>query len=155
MFIILTTTLHYPISREDGDKDATFHSHPVVTIALLLCLAASRLGRGTFGLATTQLAQARVPDNVRASFAGVEFSLGQIFGLLHNIGTAIYSHPRDYGWMSCASFVAVAGSACLYWTWFLRERREEKKRSPNQPDSPDEPQDAAPIYPVYGTFDED
>jgi hypothetical protein len=152
LFIILTTTLHYPISREDGDKDVTFHSYPVVTVALLLCLAASRLGRGTFGLATTQLAQARVPDNVRASFAGVEFGLGQIFGLLHNIGTAIYSHPKDYGWMSCASFVAVAGSGCLYWKWFLNERRAEKERNPPLQD--EEPEET-PRVPGYGTFDEE
>lgn len=155
LFMILTTTLHYPISREDGDNDITFHSYPVVTAALLLCLAASRLGRGIFGLATTQLAQARVPDNVRASFAGVEFGLGQIFGLLHNIATAVYSHPKDYGWMSCVSFLAVCSSACLYWTWFFRERRDEEKRAgPSAIEEENLRVVDAGTSEAYGTFDE-
>lgn len=149
LFIILTTTLHYPISRNDGAKDVTFHSHPLITVCLLSCLAASRLGRGTFGLVTTQLAQAKVPDNVRASFAGVELSLGQLFGLLHNLGTAIYSQPKDYGWISCASFIAVATSTGIYSKWFLRERDEERNR---RHVLPQEPEDSVR---VYGTFEDD
>lgn len=126
----------------------TFQSHPFITITLLLCLAASRLGRGTFGLVTTQLAQAKVPDNVRASFAGVELSLGQLFGLLHNLGTAIYSQPKGYGWISCASFVAVATSTGIYWKWFLRERNEEWN------DRHVLSQDPEDNVMVYGTFED-
>jgi len=129
LFLCLTTTLPYPISREDGAKDVTFHAHPILSVTLLLCLAASRLGRGTFGLASTQLAQARVPATERASFAGVEISLGQIFGLMHSLATATWSSPRDYGWLTCVSFVAVATSASMYIKWFMRERKEEREHN--------------------------
>ena len=147
LFLFLTTTLPYPISRKDGANDVTFHVHPVLSVALLLCLAASRLGRGAFGLASTQLAQARVPATERASFAGVEISLGQIFGLVHSLATATWSSPRDYGWLACLSFVAVAISASMYTTWFVRERKDERERSFGLRDAYE---DAGR---QYGTFD--
>ena len=114
---------------------------------MLLCLAASRLGRGTFGLASTQLAQARVPATERASFAGVEISLGQIFGLVHSLATATWSSPRDYGFLACVSFVAVAISASMYTKWFIHERKGERDRSC---DLYDRSEDAERHY---GTFD--
>jgi iron-regulated transporter 1 len=75
------------------------------------------------------LAQARVPATERASFAGVEISLGQIFGLVHSLATATWSSPRDYGWLACVSFIAVAISASMYTKWFIRERKYERERS--------------------------
>jgi solute carrier family 40 (iron-regulated transporter), member 1 len=110
-------------------------------------LAASRLGRGTFGLASTQLAQARVPATERATFAGVEISLGQIFGLVHSLATATWSSPRDYGWLACVSFGAVAISASMYTKWFIRERKEERElgRSLRETNEDGERQ--------YGTFE--
>jgi hypothetical protein len=65
----------------------------------------------------------------RASFAGVEISLGQIFGLVHSLATATWSSPRDYGLLACVSFVAVAISASMYTTWFIREKKEERKNN--------------------------
>src|SRR6201989_2880123 len=138
LFLCLTATLSYPISREDGAKDVTFHSHPILSITLLFCLAASRLGRGTFGLASTQLAQARVPSTSRASFAGVEISLGQIFGLIHSLATATWSSPRDYGWLACVSFIAVSVSTSMYTKWFIREWKEENERSGGLLEAPDD-----------------
>jgi hypothetical protein len=56
--------------------------------------------------------------------------------------------------MSCASFVAVAASACLYWKWFLNERREEKKRAPAAEEEDIAIVPAQDTSRVYGTFDE-
>jgi iron-regulated transporter 1 len=117
MLLYLTSNLPYPISRT---KDSpTFYSHPIVTLLLLFCLAFSRVTRGMFTLVTQQLAQARVLPHQRSSFAGTEQAFVSVFGLGHNLGTAIWSSPDEFGWLALGSFLAVMGSTAVYtscWT---------------------------------------
>jgi len=110
----------FPVAR-NGDSP-TLDIHPLSTIILFFCLASSRLGRGVFSLSAQQLAQSRLPPDQRSSFAGTETAFVSTFGLAHSLGTAIWSNPKEFGWLALASWVMVASSAVLYAWWWLRER---------------------------------
>lgn len=121
----LTDDLIYPIPRtETKHNSPTFTSYPFTSILILSCLAISRLGRGIFSLSTQQLGQSRVEQEHRSSFAGVEVGFGSLFGLAHNLGTAIFSEPREFGVLAAGSWISLACSAALYVWWMRREKVE-------------------------------
>jgi len=119
ILIYLTHVLQYPLSRTPNSP--TFATHPIATFVLFLCLASSRLGRGMFTLSTQQLAQSRLPPHQRSSFAGTETAFASTFGLIHSLGTAIWSKPVEFGWLAFASWIMVASSAAMYVRWWMRE----------------------------------
>lgn len=118
ILLYLTGSLTYPIARsKDATIEPTFYAFPIATLLLLFCFAASRLGRGTIFLAAQQLAQSKVAPHQRAIFAGVELSIANIFGLLHNLGSAIWSDPRQFWVLATGSWIAIGCSALLYSVW--------------------------------------
>jgi solute carrier family 40 (iron-regulated transporter), member 1 len=118
ILIYLTSHLPYPIPK--SSSNTTFYSYTFLSIILFFCLCASRLGRGTFALVTQQLAQSHVPSDRRSSFAGTEQSFVSIFGLLHSLGTAIWSQPNQFGWLAIGSYVGLSLCATLYISWFRK-----------------------------------
>ena len=116
----LTWHLPYPIAR--SNTSPTFTARPTATIILFLCLAASRLGRGTLVLSTQQLAQSRIPASQRSSFAGIELVFESTFGLGHSLTAAIWSKPQQFGSLALVSMSALIASAMLYCGWVLTER---------------------------------
>jgi iron-regulated transporter 1 len=124
ILLYLTSTLSYPITRTKSSP--TFHLYPYISLLLLFCLAFSRVGRGTFALVTQQLAQARVPSHQRSSFAGAEQAFVSVFGLGHNLGTAIWSSPDEFGWLALASFIAVTGSTVVYTRCWTNDRQRSR-----------------------------
>lgn len=118
ILLYLTHTIPYPLTRSSDSP--TFALHPLSTLILFFCLASSRLGRGLFSLSTQQLAQSRLPADQRSSFAGTESTFMSIFGLAHNLGTAIWSQPRSFGWLAMASWIMVFSASALYLVWWSK-----------------------------------
>lgn len=116
----LTSTLSYPIPP--SKQSPTFFDHTAASVILFLCLSASRLGRGTFSLTTQQLSQSQVSASHRSSFGGTELVFVSIFGLSHNVGAAILSEPRQFGWLALGSVTAIAASVVVF-VWFMRQER--------------------------------
>ncbi|KAF2489880.1 hypothetical protein BU16DRAFT_566978 [Lophium mytilinum] len=126
LFAYLIHTLTYPIPPSSDSPSLT--SHLPLSLFLLLLLSASRLGRGLLQLSTQQLAQARVPAHQRSSFAGTEIAFVSVFGLSHNIGTAIWSAPAQFGWLAGWSAVAVGTAAGAFGWWVRMERKGGRVR---------------------------
>lgn len=121
LLIHLTSALFYPMARYSTNKSPTFSKYPFTSILLLGTLALSRVGRGVFSLTTQQLGQSRVAPEYRSTFAGVEMSFISLLGLGHNVGTAIFSDPRDFGVLATASWISLLCSMLLYLWWMKRE----------------------------------
>ncbi|MBE7181923.1 MAG: hypothetical protein INR71_12090 [Terriglobus roseus] len=117
--LYLTDRLTYPIDRSPDSP--SFRSHPFITLVVISAMAISRLGRGVFSLTTQQLGQSRVAPDQRSGFAGVEVALVSLMGLGHNVGTAVWSEPGDFGLLAAASWVSLSCSAVLYVWWMRRE----------------------------------
>ncbi|KAF2097988.1 hypothetical protein NA57DRAFT_40258 [Rhizodiscina lignyota] len=118
----LTSQLSYPIPRSETKHGSpTFHSYPFATVIILSCLAISRLGRGIFSLSTQQLGQSRVASEHRSSFAGVEVGFVSLLGLAHNVASAVFSEPKEFGILATGSWISLACSAALYIWWLRRE----------------------------------
>jgi len=113
----LTSVLSYPIPQSSSAP--TFYAYPIMSVIFLFSLAASRLGRAMLSLTAQQLSQSLVPASQRSNFAGTELALVSVFGLMHNIGAAIWSQPKEFGWLSLVSILAIGASAGLY-TWWMR-----------------------------------
>jgi solute carrier family 40 (iron-regulated transporter), member 1 len=121
ILLYLNYHLKYPI--EKGSSSPTFYDYTFLSLVLLFCLCASRLGRGVFALATQQLAQSHVSPNQRSAFAGTEQAFVSTFGLGHNLGTLIWSEPSQFGWLALASFVTICISVGLYKSWMGKQKR--------------------------------
>ena len=119
--LYLTYHLNYPLPRSPTTSPS-LAAFPLLTVLLFFCLAASRMTRGVLELAVQQLSQARVPPRERAEFAGVEQVFVSVFGLAHNVGTAVWSGPAQFGWLALSSLVAIIGSAVLYVAGYRRIR---------------------------------
>jgi iron-regulated transporter 1 len=119
IILYLTSLLPYPIVP--GPKNTTFHTHTFTSILLLLCLAASRLGRGIFSLTTQQLSQSQVVSSQRSSFGGTEQIFVSIFGLSHNIGSAIFNEPQEFGWLALGSIITICASVLIFVWWIYME----------------------------------
>jgi iron-regulated transporter 1 len=119
--LYLTYHLNYPLPRSPTTSPSLI-AFPLLTSLLFFCLAASRMTRGVLDLAVQQLSQARVPPRERAEFAGVEQVFVSVFGLAHNVGTAVWSGPAQFGWLALYSLVAIVGSAVLYVAGYRRMR---------------------------------
>ncbi|MCJ1473313.1 hypothetical protein MMC13_001964 [Lambiella insularis] len=105
-------------------QSSPWHTHPLPTTLLLLCVSASRFGRWTTVLSTQQLAQTLVPARQRSSFAGTEAGFASLFGLAHWLATAVWSQRRDFRWLALGSVGGVVGSTCVWGYWLGRRRVE-------------------------------
>jgi iron-regulated transporter 1 len=71
-------------------------------------------------LSTQQLAQSRLPEHQRSSFAGMELVFESTFGLCHGVWTAVWSEPAQFGWLALASWIMIATSTAIYLWWWMR-----------------------------------
>ena len=92
------------------------------SLVLFSFLAFSRLGVWIFDLTTQQLTQTLVHKTQRASFAGVENSVINVFEVLGAAAAIAFPRVEQYRWLALASLVSVALSWCLY-AWWVRAQR--------------------------------
>jgi solute carrier family 40 (iron-regulated transporter), member 1 len=102
------------------DTVSPLHAYPVSVVAFFACLSLSFLGRWTFDLAETQLAQMLIPVTYRSSFGGTEQAIVSCFGLIHWVAAAIWHRQEDFVWLSVGSFSGIA-VATLAYAWWQRQ----------------------------------
>lgn len=85
-------------------------------------LASSRLGVWIFDLTTQQLTQTLVASHHRASFAGVENSVVNVFELAGAASAIVFPQIGQYKWLALASLVTVGISWTMYAVWVRVQR---------------------------------
>lgn len=106
-------------------KGAQSRNRPGWNTALLFTgLALSRIGLWSFDLA--QLAQVQTATSLhprRNALMGLQFSLQNIFDLLHYAMTIIFSKPSSFKIPADISFAAIGVATILYVTVYARKER--------------------------------
>ncbi|KAI3318382.1 Ferroporti-1 [Xylariaceae sp. AK1471] len=115
------------IGKEDsntplGLRDATTSLSVGWSVTLFSFLAFSRLGVWIYDLTTQQLTQTLVHKTQRASFAGVENSVVNVFEVLGAGAAIAFPRVEQYRWLALASLVCVLISWCMYTAWVRSQR---------------------------------
>lgn len=91
-------------------------------VALIVCIALSRLGLWGYDLCAQTIVQEEVQDGNRGAFSSVEASFQNLFELLSFATTIAFSRPEQFQWPLIISIAAVYIAGGLY-AFFVRRRR--------------------------------